>query len=395
MDNLLTTRSIFNSDTVGRIGRFLAGFQLVFDDYLVNLMKKLVTAFIFLLSFIFASCATTSVDTMTDLLDEWDRPDIPGGAVLMAEGDRVIVSRGFGLANVESNVPNSIETNFRLASVTKQFTAMSVLILRDRGSLSLDDPITDFFPEGPALWRSITVRHLLTHTSGLVDYEDVMPETTSVPVLDKDVLRLVKGIDTTYFVPGSRYQYSNTGYALLALIVERTSGLTFAAFLRKEIFDPAGMTHTVAFENGISTVDRRAYGYSPEPGSASGFLRTDQSVTSSVLGDGGIYSSVTDLLAWHRILLSERLVSRATMDEAFTPHTTSDDGKVRYGYGWMVEEMEGMKALTHSGSTIGFRNFIIRIPEREFVVAVLMNRADGAAERLARAMAQMHLNAKQ
>lgn len=357
-------------------------------------MRTLLIPMLAVIGLLFSSCATRSVDTMTDLVDEWDHPGLPGGAMLVAEGDRIIASRGFGLANVESNVPNTVETNFRLASVTKQFTAMAVLILRDRGSLSLDDPISDFFPEGPAPWRSITVRHLLTHTSGLVDYEDVMPETTSVPVLDKDVLRLVKMIDTTYFAPGSHYQYSNTGYALLALIVERTSGLTFAAFLRKEIFDPTGMTQSVAFENGISTVERRAYGYSPDSGSASGFFRTDQSMTSSVLGDGGIYSSVTELLAWHRILLSERLVPRATLDEAFTPHTTSDDGKVKYGYGWMVGEMEGWRTLEHSGSTIGFRNFILRIPERELFVVVLMNRADGAAEHLARALATSWLQRK-
>ncbi|MCU0453875.1 MAG: beta-lactamase family protein [Bacteroidetes bacterium] len=334
-----------------------------------------------------ASCATTGVHRTNGLLEEWTQPGRPGGTVLVAEGDRIHLSRGFGSADVEANIPNGAETNYRLASVTKQFTAMSVLILRDRGSLTLEDPITDFFPEGPAWWRSISVKHLLTHTSGLVDYEDAMPETTTVPVLDCDVLQLVKPVDTTYFVPGSRYRYSNTGYALLALIVERRSGLTFATFLQKEIFGPAGMQRSVAFENGISAVDRRAYGYSPDTASASGFRRTDQSMTSSVLGDGGIYSSATDLLAWHRALLSERLVSRATLDEAFTPHATSDDGKVRYGYGWMIEEAEGERVLTHSGSTVGFRNFILRIPEREFVVIVLMNRADGEAERLARALA--------
>ncbi len=271
---------------------------------------------------------------------------------------------------------------------------MAVLILRDRGLLKLDDPLTDYFPEGPPSWKSITVKHLLTHTSGLVDYEEVMPETTSVPLLDRDVLRLVRTVDTTLFVPGSRYQYSNTGYALLALIAERMSGLTFAEFLRKEIFEPAGMAHTVAFERGISTVERRAYGYSPDSAVAGGFSRTDQSMTSSVLGDGGIYSSVTDLLAWHRVLLSERLVSRLTLDEAFMAHAVSDDGNVHYGYGWMIGEMGGWKMLSHSGSTVGFRNFIIRIPEREFVVIVLMNRADGGAERLARSLLQVYVRAR-
>ena len=331
------------------------------------------------------------MDRTKDLIGAWDHAGQPGGALLVAEGERVHVARGFGLANLEGRVPNTAETNFRLASVTKQFTAMSILILRDRGSLRLDDPITDFFPEGPAFWQSITVRHLLLHSSGLVDYEDVMTDSTTVPVLDKDVLGLVRNVDSTYFPAGARYQYSNTGYALLSLIVERVSGWRFADFLRSEVFEPAGMKHTVAFEKGISAVERRAIGYSPNEESGSGFHQTDQSTTSSVLGDGGIYSSVMDILAWHRTLLSERLVSTSTLKEALTPHITSDDGKVKYGYGWMVGELEGWKTVEHSGSTIGFRNFILRVPEREFVVIVLMNRADGAAEQLARAMAKMWL----
>jgi CubicO group peptidase (beta-lactamase class C family) len=336
---------------------------------------------------LFASCATTTLDRMSGRIDAWEQSGRPGGAALVAQGDRILMARGFGLADVEADVPNGPETNFRLASVTKQFTAMSVLILRDRGALTLDDPISDFFPEGPPTWSSISVRHLLTHTSGLADYEEVIPRTTTVPVLDRDVLQLVKGIDSTEFVPGTHYQYSNTGYALLALIVERVSGRRFADFLQQEIFMPAGMRHSVAFESGISTVDRRAYGYSPDSTAVNRFRRTDQSITSSVLGDGGIYSSVMDLWAWHRILLSGRLVSQATLDEAITPHATSDDGKVRYGYGWMIEEMNGRKVLTHSGSTIGFRSFIIRVPETEFLVVVLMNRADGPAEMIARALA--------
>lgn len=339
----------------------------------------------------FTSCGPSTRTLASFVIEPWRSDDAPGGAVLVADGDSVLTREGFGLADLEAGAPNTPSTNFRLASVTKQFTAMSILILRDRGQLKLDDPISDFFPEGPPVWDSIRVRHLLTHTSGLVDYEDVMPETTTVPVLDRDVLRLVRVVDTTYFSVGTRYQYSNSGYALLALIVERVSGMTFAGFLRHEIFDPAGMSGTVAFEPGLSTIQQRAYGHSREDASSTGFRRTDQSMTSSVLGDGGVYSSVDDLLRWNRVLLSKRLVSHATLEEAFTPHITSDDGKVRYGYGWMIGEMEGWRTLEHSGSTIGFRNFLIRIPERSMFVVVLMNRADGPAEQLARGIASQVL----
>ena len=359
-------------------------------------LSQLLPFLLFVASALIAtSCATSFSDRASDILEPYRLPDAPGGAVLVVDRDSILVRDAFGFADVEARVPNAPATNFRLASVTKQFTAMCVLILRDRSLLHLDDAITDFFPEGPPIWRSITVRHLLTHSSGLVDYEDVMAESTIVPLLDRDVLRLARSVDTTYFVPGSRYQYSNTGYALLALIVERTSGLTFASFLRKEIFEPTGMSGTVAFENGISTVERRAFGYTPTSEGSPRFDRTDQSMTSSVLGDGGIYSSVIDLLQWHRSLLTATLVRRPTLEEAFAPHIVSPDSTVRYGYGWMIGEMEGWKVLSHSGSTIGFRNFILRIPERKMVVIVLMNRANGDAEHLARSLAAECLRRKE
>jgi CubicO group peptidase (beta-lactamase class C family) len=146
------------------------------------------------------------------------------------------------------------------------------------------------------------------------------------------------------------------------------------------------MTSTVAYEKGISEVPQRAYGYSPQDSTAQAFDQTDQSMTSSVLGDGGMYSSVDDLCRWDRALSTERLVPRQFLDEAFTPHATSDDGTVRYGYGWMVGEWKGSTMLYHSGSTVGFRTFIARVPERKTTVIVLINRADGNAEKLGRGL---------
>ena len=217
--------------------------------------------------------------------------------------------------------------------MTKQFTAASILLLSEGGRLKLEDRARKWLPSLPKSAEPITIRHLLTHTSGLIDYEDVIPETFKPQLHDADVLRLLESQDRTYFRPGSDYRYSNSGYALLALIVERASGRTFATFLRERIFQPLGMSNTVAYEDGISTVSTRAFGYTEEQGR---WNRTDQSQTSAVLGDGGIYSSIDDLAKWDAALYDGRLLRPSSLQAAFTPATRTDDAEVEYGFGWRI-----------------------------------------------------------
>ncbi|HMG37008.1 MAG TPA: serine hydrolase domain-containing protein [Blastocatellia bacterium] len=302
-----------------------------------------------------------------------DRQDSPGASVIVIKNGETIFKRSYGLAEVESRRPATTDTNYRLASVTKQFTAMCVLMLAERKKLSLHDPVARFFPKMPDYGGQILVRHLLNHTSGLIAYEDVMPAGTSVPLKDKDVLHLLEQQRRTYFAPGSKFRYSNSGYALLALIVEAVGSISFAGFLKANIFDPLGMKATVAFENGISTVQNRAYGYSPRE---NGFERTDQSLTSSVLGDGGIYSSVEDLFRWDQALYSDKLVSLDTLKRAFTSTIDTGEKGQGYGYGWFVGSFNGAREISHSGETVGFRNFIGRYPDQRLSVIVLANRSD-------------------
>ena len=211
--------------------------------------------------------------------------DVPDAAVLVLRDGQPVVRAGYGLADLEAGTPATPETNYRLASMTKQFTAASILLLAEDGRLTLDDRGQTWLPSLPKAAETVTIRHLLTHTAGLIDYEDVIPETVAGQVHDADVLRLLETQDRTYFGPGTGYRYSNSGYALLALIVQRASGQTFATFLRERIFQPLGMNNTVAYEEGISTVNNRAFGYTHEAGR---WNRTDQDQTSAVLGDGGI-----------------------------------------------------------------------------------------------------------
>jgi len=326
------------------------------------------------------------------LFKNYDGVDVPGASVMIIKDGKVIYNRGYGVADLEANEPVTPSTCFRLASVTKQFTAMSVMILAERKKLSYDNTLSDFFPDFSSPGKKITVRHLLNHASGLIAYEDVMAESTMVPLLDNDVLSLLNKRDSTYFAPGTEYRYSNSGYALLALIVENASGMSFAQFLRENIFGPLQMTSSVAYEKGISTVPSRAYGYSlRDTSDEKSFIRTDQSMTSSVLGDGGIYSSTEDLFKWDQSLYTTKLVSSTALDQAFTPNILPDGKNSEYGFGWRISTYRETRCLHHSGSTIGFRNEIQRYPEKHFSVIVLTNRDGGDSGALAYKIADICL----
>ena len=341
---------------------------------------------------VFAGCATgrgeaTERGGATGAIDSLMRAyhgEGPGASVLVIRDGEHVVRRAYGLANVEERTPVTPATNYRLASVTKQFTSAAILLLAEDGQLELDDPVRRWLPSLPKATERVTTRHLLTHTSGIIDYEDVIPDGTTTQLRDADVLRLLESQDSTYFVPGSSYRYSNSGYALLALIVERASGRDFARFLRERIFVPLGMRNTVAYEEGVSTVEHRAFGYTR---TNDGWTRTDQSLTSAVLGDGGIYSSIDDLARWDAALYVDRLLRSESLRLAFTPATQTDDPDVRYGFGWRITG----ETVWHSGETIGFRNVIVRYPQRRLTVVILTNRADPEPYRTALEIAELFL----
>src|SRR5687768_10893055 len=317
-----------------------------------------------------------------DVLMKRYEGDSPGASVLVVRDGRPVIRRSYGQANVEDRTASTPETNYRLASITKQFTAAAILLLVEDGKLSLDDRVKKWLPSLPSAADPVTIRQLLTHTSGFVDYEDVMAPGTTAQLHDSDVLHLLESQDSTYFSPGKSYRYSNSGYALLALIVERVSRKTFAAFLRERIFIPVGMSHTVAHEEGVSTVPNRAYGYTLKDGK---WIRKDQSLTSAVLGDGGIYSSIDDLARWDAALYDERLLSDESRRLAFTQQTDTDRADVKYGFGWRITD----ESLWHSGETSGFRNVIVRYPGRRLTVVILTNRDDPAPYETALAIARL------
>jgi CubicO group peptidase (beta-lactamase class C family) len=296
---------------------------------------------------------------------------VPGAALLVLHDGVPLVRRGYGLADLEQRSAVTPATNFRLASVTKQFTAASILLLAEDGRLRLDDHVRHWLPSLPAVTEPITIRHLLDHTGGLIDYEDIMPADLETQLRDVDVLHLLETQDHLYFEPGSSYRYSNGGYAMLALIVERVSGQTFQAFLHERIFAKLGMHGTLAYVQEGPPVPQRAYGYTQNETTAA-WERTDQSLTSAVLGDGGIYASIDDLAKWDAALYDDRLLTDASRRIAFAPHTKTDDPAIEYGYGWRISG----ETLWHSGESIGFRNVIVRWPRQRFSVIILSNRND-------------------
>lgn len=339
---------------------------------------------------VLVGCATgggRSLPAIDALLAEYTGPAAPGASVIVIQGGRVILRRAYGMADLERRVAATPETDYRLASVSKQFTAMAVMQLARDEKLRYDQPVREILPELPAAAQGATLRHLLNHTSGLPDYEDLIPDTREAQVSDRDVLALLARKDTVYFAPGTAYRYSNSGYVLLGLIVERVAGVPFPEFLRARIFAPLGMSATVAHVEGVDTVPHRAYGYSPSP---AGFTATDQSVTSATLGDGGIYTNVDDLVRWDQALYGEELVDAATLRLATTPPALPGRAKTQYGFGWFVDTYRNEQRWRHTGETSGFRNAIQRFPDRRFTVIVLTNRNGGEpaaiAERIADAL---------
>ncbi len=326
------------------------------------------------------------------LLADYTHPDQPGASALVLHEGRVVFTHASGLADLPSLTPATPDTQYRLASLSKQFTALAVLLLIEEGKLGYEDRVADVLPGLPPGLRDVRLRHLLQHTSGVWDYEAFVPATQAEQVKDRDVPGLLARAPGTYFPPGTAVRYSNSGYALLALVVEHVSGMPFPRFLHTRVFAPLGMRDTVAHEEGQDTVARRAFGYATD--AAGGFIPRDQSPTSAVLGDGGIYSSVTELALWHRALEAHTLVGADTQRLAWSAAPLPDGTVSPYGFGWFVDEDEGRPRLTHHGETCGFTNAVVKYPAERLTVIVLSNRAGGEPWRVAQRLADRWLAPK-
>ena len=337
---------------------------------------------------LFASAAggTDRMAAVGQLMQNYDG-NVPGASLLVLKDGKPLIRRGYGLANLEQHEQVSPATNYRLASVSKQFTAAAILLLVEDGKLKLDDSIRHWLSSLPATTDKVTLHQLLSHTGGLIDYEDLMPASTTEQLNDNDVLRMLSATPKSYFAPGTAYRYSNSGYVLLGLVVEQASGQSLPAFLQQRIFQPLHMDHTLLYVRGGPEVSHRAYGYSEENGA---WKRTDQDLTSATRGDGGIYSSIDDLAKWDAALYDDRLLGDASRKLAFGPHAkvVGEPYQASYGFGWRITG----DTLWHSGESIGFRNVIVRWPKQHLTVMLLSNRNDPEPYRTALSIAESFLH---
>lgn len=299
-----------------------------------------------------------------EYLNAYVSQDRFSGSVLIAQGDNIIVRKGYNQADREHDVPNTPETKFRLGSVTKQFTAVAVLQLQQQGQLNLDDTLSTYLPDYPHGDR-ITIENLLNHTSGIPnftsfdDYQQVMRRDLSPP----EIIDRFKDMDLG-FQPGSQYSYSNSNYVLLGHLIEQISGQSYASFLREHVFDPLGMDDS-GYDRRATILSHRAEGYNMN---AQGELVNAAFIDMSIpYAAGALYSTVDDLHKWDRALDTDRLLSASLREQMFTP------GKGDYGYGWIIDEYASHKRISHGGGVNGFVSNIARFPEDDVVIAVLSN----------------------
>jgi len=372
--------------------------------------------------------ATTKEKQIDAVFAGVTQPEAPGLAALVRKDGGSMYAKGFGVRDLRTKARIDAHTNFRLASFTKQFTAMAIMLLVHDKKLRYDQTLTEVFPQFPAYGKKTTIRNLLNHTGGLPDYEVLMEAAEKSQggaswspehqIQDDEVLALLEKESKSKFPPGARWSYSNSGYVVLGLIVANASGQSYADFLHARIFAPLRMDHTIVYMRGKNEVTNRAYGHTRE---ADSFCETDQSATSATLGDGGIYSNLEDLAKWDDALRKHTLLSAAEMAPALVPAELADGsstlwpagsasednlhpGKpVTYGFGWFLDPYEAVPLTSygqharmwHTGGTMGFRTVIERFTEADgLTVIVLCNRTDLDPKQLAEDVAKYYLPLK-
>ncbi|WP_439883467.1 serine hydrolase domain-containing protein [Pontibacter sp. MBLB2868] len=298
------------------------------------------------------------------------------GTVLVTKYDRVIYKGAFGYADFQHKDTLNTQTAFQLASVSKQFTAMAIMILKEQGKLSYDDSVQQYIPDFP--YQGITIRALLTHRSGLANYtyfsDELWPDR-SVPITNGDVLQLMAvHHPREYFPPNTRFDYSNTGYMLLASIVEKASGVPFATFMQKQIFEPLHMNNTFTYNDSLNTQQENV-----AIGHVGGRRKKLPDYLDTVLGDKGVYSTVEDLYKWDQALYTEKLVKQETLQEAFTGSRLRKHKDEDYGFGWRIRPLDnGDTVVYHAGWWHGYNSYLLRNPKDHSALIVLTNVSNGS-----------------
>jgi CubicO group peptidase (beta-lactamase class C family) len=314
---------------------------------------------------------------------EMQTQQIPGLSLAVIRNGEIVIARGYGMANVEHQVPVKPETIFQSGSMGKQFTATAVMMLVEEGKISLDDKITKYFTDGPESWNKITVRHLLTHTSGMTDYPDDFDLRRDYT--EDELVQRIKTIPLA-FQPGEKWSYSNLAYVMLGVLIHKVSGKFYGDFLQERVFKPLGMsTARVISEDDI--VPNRAAGYRI----VNGQLKNQAWVSPSMntTADGALYLTVYDMAKWDAALYTEKLLKRASLDEMWTPVKLNDGKTHPYGFGWALGDVRGHRFVEHGGSWQGFKSQISRYVDDKLTVVVFANQARANPAKIAHQVAAL------
>jgi CubicO group peptidase (beta-lactamase class C family) len=357
-------------------------------------------------------CASVHAQTLNArldaLLNDWKQKNAPGMAALLIRNGRIEYRKVFGFADLDSRTPITPDTQFLLASLTKQFTAMAIMILAEGHKLQFDDSLAKFCPEFPGYARAITIRNLLNHTAGLTQYQQLLVgkidenyfrSSKSPPAAHEftaaEALQVLSRQQNLRFSPGEKFEYSDSAYVVLGQIIERITGMRYAEFLKETVFDPLEMHDTLVVDERKQNVPRLALGYARRNAK---WQDITYSPENSIYGEDGIYSTINDLYKWDQALYTERLVSRSTLEMAFTPGRTNDGKEITtdilgrpnsYGFGWFISSLQGEKDVEHSGGWSGYATHILRVPSRRVTAIVLTNSSNGDVPDIAQQMVEI------
>jgi CubicO group peptidase (beta-lactamase class C family) len=326
-----------------------------------------------------------------ELFAPWNKPDSPGCALGIVRDGRIIYSRGYGMADLEHDVPITPASVFYVGSLSKQFTAMAVALLVQQGTLGLDDDIHKYLPELPSYEKAITIRHLIHHTSGLPEYMPLLAQAgwrPDAPFGNQDVLEIVSREHQLRFQPGEQFAYSNTGYTLLALIVERAAHVHLDEFANARLFSPLKMNDTHFHSDATRIVKRRAYAYEPILG---GGLRLGPPVPTRI-GAGGIFTSIEDLARWDQNFYDASVGGKALIKQITTPGTLDSGRSLEYAFGLEVRTYKGLRVVEHGGDLAGYHAYLARFPDQRLSVILLCNLSNINQVPLAHAVADIYLH---
>jgi CubicO group peptidase (beta-lactamase class C family) len=340
---------------------------------------------------VLTACTDSRIKRVDNLFSRWDSKDSPGAALAIIDEGQIIYKRGYGMANLDYRIPITPETVFEIGSVSKQFTAACIALLIEEEKISLADDIRTYIPEFPGYERPITIQHLIHHTSGIRNILPLM-RMACLPIenvyTNEDMVELIVNQEHLNFLPGEKYAYCNSGYFLLAAIVERVSEMSLAEFAREHIFKPLGMMNTFVYEDRTKIIKNRAIGYSPD---GQGGLRMNHLFNFALSGPGQVYTTVEDFLLWDRNFYENKIGGPKFNELMQSPGSLNSGDTIDYAFGLRIGKYRGLKTIGHSGSHAGFRSHFIRFPAQSFTVICLANLSTINPSLICRQVADIYL----